>query len=64
MGNIKFDPQLFANAYLSNCDLDDIEHSSEEDRIDYAFSIYLAAFNHALEFIESIKNDDEIDDES
>ena len=55
MDKIPFDPQYFANAYLSTQEFKPENYESEQDMIDEAFSVYLMAFEHARDFVEKTK---------
>ena len=57
MDKIPFDPQHYANAYLSTQEFKPGNYESEQDMIDEAFSIYLMAFEHARDFVEKNQND-------
>lgn len=58
MSQIEFDPQQFANAYLSAQKLDVQHYKSEQEMIDEAFSIYIQAYERAMEYIENYQVDE------
>ncbi|UXV33109.1 hypothetical protein [Mammaliicoccus sciuri] len=58
MDKIKFDPQQFANAYLSSQNFDLKEYENEKEMIEEAFAIYLMAFERAREFVEKTQKND------
>ncbi|MBF2319427.1 hypothetical protein H3923_09955 [Staphylococcus hominis] len=58
MDEIPFDPQQFANAYLSAQTFEPKDYNSEQDMIEDAFAIYLMAFEHARAFVEKNQNDE------
>ena len=55
---IYFDPQQFANAYLSTQEFKPSNYESEQDMLDEAFAVYLMAFEHARAFVEKNQNDE------
>lgn len=57
MSEIYFDPQQFANAYLSAQTFEPKDYDSEQDMIEDAFATYLMAFEHARDFVEKNQND-------
>lgn len=58
MSKIEFDPQQFANAYLSAQELDVKHYESEQEMIDEAFSIYIQAYERAMEYVENYQIDE------
>ncbi|CDR51842.1 hypothetical protein [Staphylococcus schweitzeri] len=58
MSKILFDPQHFANAYLSTQEFKPEDYESEQDMVEDAFAVYLIAFKHAKSFIEKNQNDE------
>lgn len=58
MDKIYFDPQQFANAYLSTQEFKPSNYESEQDMLDEAFAVYLMAFEHARTFVEKNQNDE------
>ncbi|COD83942.1 hypothetical protein [Staphylococcus warneri] len=58
MDKIHFDPQQFANAYLSTQEFKPSNYESEQDMLDEAFAVYLMAFEHARSFVEKNQNDE------
>ncbi|MCD8916330.1 hypothetical protein K2V61_12350 [Staphylococcus simulans] len=51
MTEVNFDPQQFANAYLSAQNFEPEDYESEEDMIKDAFIVYLKALQHASDFV-------------
>ena len=58
MDKIYFDPQQFANAYLSTQNSNQVIMKAEQDMLDEAFAVYLMAFEHARAFVEKNQNDE------
>ncbi|BAE05107.1 MULTISPECIES: hypothetical protein [Bacillota] len=57
MSKIYFDPQQFANAYLSTQEFKPSNYESEQEMLDEAFAVYLMAFEHARKYVEKTQND-------
>ena len=55
MSKIYFDPQQFANAYLSTQEFKPSNYESEQEMLDEAFAVYLMAFEHARKYVEKPK---------
>ena len=58
MDKIYFDPQQFANAYLSTQEFKPSNYESEQDMLDEAFAVYLMAFEHAELLLRKNQNDE------
>ncbi|WP_186823144.1 hypothetical protein [Staphylococcus sp. HMSC12H08] len=58
MDKIPFDPQHFANAYLSSQNFNPKDYTSEQEMIKEAFVIYLMAYEHAREYFEKTQSND------